>query len=106
MFVSSFCLSFCSFPRAREREKNKNIGFHKKLGFRKKRETTLRHFVFSSLFWGGIFDDEEKNIRSQRRRRIKREREKSYCFCCRALIARGVFERERRKRESLREFFL
>ena len=79
-----------------------NLGFHQELGFRKKRERDEK--TFSSLFWW-IFDDEEK-VKKPKKKKNKEREEKSYCFCCRALIARGVFERERRKRESLREFFL
>jgi len=48
---------------------------------------------------------EEKVKKPKKKKNKERERE-SYCFCCCALIARGVFERKRRKRESLREFFL
>ena len=81
--MSSF---FCSFFHEREREKNKNIGFHKKLGYRKKRETTLRHFVFSSFFWGGIFDDEEKLKKPKKKKNIyiyiEREKELPLLLLC------------------------
>ena len=50
------------------------------------------------LCW--IFDDEEKNIRRQRRRRIKRERERVTAFVV-ALSSREVFLSVREERERV-----
>lgn len=61
--------------------------------------------MFSSFFWGGIFDDEEK-LKKPKKKKNKEREEKSYCFCCRALIARGVFERKKKEREFERDFSL